>query len=263
MSYAADHLAWQQRVNQEFSAASRFMDRTYASKMHTGTGFGSSMGNPMGSGYPGISQSQTMYAPKRQSGYVAKSRLKDPSNASVRSKSMRSGMSRRSHLSRRKPTKRFNEDLDAMSRKSKISYQPSKASVKNYKPQVETQAVEQNKKVIREKLRNTFNVEGEDNKDELERGEPVEGEGEGEKEHQDLDDEIDSLYYASYTDSRKSGGSRRSQLTSATYISKLEKELAEERDARERLAKELEEIKKISSEISSHLGLKQAMETNN
>jgi predicted RNase H-like nuclease (RuvC/YqgF family) len=43
--------------------------------------------------------------------------------------------------------------------------------------------------------------------------------------------------------------------TSATYISKLEKELHAEKEARERLEKELEEIKRISSEISSHLGL--------
>lgn len=90
-----------------------------------------------------------MYAPKRQSGYIGKSRLKDPSNASVRSKSMRSGMSRRSHLSKRKPTKRFNEELDVMSRKSKASYHPSRASVKNYRPQGETQIPDQNKKLIK------------------------------------------------------------------------------------------------------------------
>lgn len=83
------------------------------------------------------------------------------------------------------------------------------------------------------------------------------------KDEQELNDEIDSLYYGSYTESRRSEASRRSQMTSATYISKLEKELAEERKARENLAKELEEIKKISSEISSHLGLKQAMENTN
>ena len=61
---------------------------------------------------------------------------------------MRSGMSRRSHLSKRKPTKRFNEELDVASRKSKASYYPSRPSVKNYKPQVETQPPEQNKKQI-------------------------------------------------------------------------------------------------------------------
>ena len=72
-----------------------------------------------------------MYAPKRTSGYVAKSKLKDPSTASVRSKSVKSGVSRRSHLNRRKPTKRFNEELDVLSRKSKVSNQFSRASVKN------------------------------------------------------------------------------------------------------------------------------------
>ena len=78
---------------------------------------------------------------------------------------------------------------------------------------------------------------------------------------EELNDEIDSLYYgSSYSGSRRSEVSRRSQLTSATYISQLEKELQEERRAREKLAEELEEIKRISSEISSHLGLKQALE---
>jgi len=78
---------------------------------------------------------------------------------------------------------------------------------------------------------------------------------------EELNDEIDSLYHgSSYSGSRRSEVSRRSQLTSATYISQLEKELQEERRAREKLAEELEEIKRISSEISSHLGLKQALE---
>ena len=80
-----------------------------------------------------------------------------------------------------------------------------------------------------------------------------------EAEEQKLHDEIDSLYYGDGY-SEYTGASRRSQKTSATYISKLEKELNEEREARERLEKELEEIKKISSEISSHLGLNKPAE---
>jgi len=50
-----------------------------------------------------------------------------------------------------------------------------------------------------------------------------------------------------------------SQMTgrsNKTYISVLEKELREERDAREKLQSEIEEIKKLNSEISSKLGLK-------
>ena len=83
--------------------------------------------------------------------------------------------------------------------------------------------------------------------------EPLEGEEGGRKnEDQDLHDEIDSLYYGS---SYSRTDSKASRMTSATYISKLEKELDEERHAREKLAVELEEIKKLSSEISSHLGL--------
>ena len=69
-----------------------------------------------------------------------------------------------------------------------------------------------------------------------------------------LHDEIDSLYYGDgYSESSKA--SRRTGKTSSTYISKLERELRVEKEAREKLEKELEEIKKISSEISSHLGL--------
>ena len=43
--------------------------------------------------------------------------------------------------------------------------------------------------------------------------------------------------------------------TSKTYISHLEKQLKEEKDARELLAKEIEEIKRINTAISSKLGI--------
>ena len=43
--------------------------------------------------------------------------------------------------------------------------------------------------------------------------------------------------------------------SSKTYISSLEKKLTEEKRAREKLQEEIEEIKKINSEISSKLGL--------
>ena len=48
--------------------------------------------------------------------------------------------------------------------------------------------------------------------------------------------------------------SRRS-TSSKTYISKLEKQLQSEKEARLKLEKEVEEIKKINAEISSKLGL--------
>lgn len=48
----------------------------------------------------------------------------------------------------------------------------------------------------------------------------------------------------------------KSQLTSKTYISQLEKQLNEERTAREKLQNEIEQIKKVNAEISSKLGLK-------
>ena len=43
--------------------------------------------------------------------------------------------------------------------------------------------------------------------------------------------------------------------TSKTYISILEKELNEEKVAREKLEKEIEELKKINIDISSKLGI--------
>ena len=90
---------------------------------------GSSGGNPLG---VATAYSQNMYGPKVAGAYVAKSRLKDGSNASVRSKSMRSGMSRRSQLSKnKKPSKRFNEDLDAMSIRSRPSQHPPKQVPQN------------------------------------------------------------------------------------------------------------------------------------
>jgi predicted RNase H-like nuclease (RuvC/YqgF family) len=66
--------------------------------------------------------------------------------------------------------------------------------------------------------------------------------------------------------SQKSYVSRRSCLsqapsgatstkTSKTYIQNLEKQLNEEKEAREYLQKEIEQLKKINSEISSKLGL--------
>ena len=43
--------------------------------------------------------------------------------------------------------------------------------------------------------------------------------------------------------------------TSKTYINSLEQRLNEERDAREMLQREIENLKKINSEISSKLGI--------
>ena len=48
-------------------------------------------------------------------------------------------------------------------------------------------------------------------------------------------------------------GSQVTKLTGATVISELQKQLNDEKEARIKLEDELEELKKISSEISSHL----------
>ena len=58
--------------------------------------------------------------------------------------------------------------------------------------------------------------------------------------------------------SAASKASRRSNLTSKTYISKLERQLEAEKLARLKLEQEVEEMKKINAEISSKLGLSNA-----
>ena len=44
-------------------------------------------------------------------------------------------------------------------------------------------------------------------------------------------------------------------MSGRTYISQLKAQLNEEREARQKLEGELEDLKKISSEITSHLSL--------
>lgn len=46
-----------------------------------------------------------------------------------------------------------------------------------------------------------------------------------------------------------------SNMSGRTYISQLKMQLNEEREARQKLEGELEDLKKISSEITSHLSL--------
>ena len=49
-----------------------------------------------------------------------------------------------------------------------------------------------------------------------------------------------------------------SQLSNKTYVQHLQKQLEEEKQARLKLQRELEELRKLSSEITSHLGMKPA-----
>jgi|Dee2metaT_18_FD_contig_31_6406485_length_520_multi_4_in_0_out_0_2 hypothetical protein len=46
-----------------------------------------------------------------------------------------------------------------------------------------------------------------------------------------------------------------SNMSGRTYISQLKRQLDDEREARQKLEGELEDLKKISSEITSHLSL--------
>ncbi len=58
-----------------------------------------------------------------------------------------------------------------------------------------------------------------------------------------------SKYTAAYPKSELS------RISNKTYIQHLQKELEEEKVARKKLESELNELRKLSSEISSHLGL--------
>lgn len=53
-----------------------------------------------------------------------------------------------------------------------------------------------------------------------------------------------------------------SNMSGRTYISNLQKQLLEEKEARIKLESELEELKKISSEITSQLSQMQKNEAN-
>ena len=53
--------------------------------------------------------------------------------------------------------------------------------------------------------------------------------------------------------SKTSRGSARSKLSSRTYVTKLERQLNEEKEARLRLERELEEIKRMNQEITSRM----------
>lgn len=53
----------------------------------------------------------------------------------------------------------------------------------------------------------------------------------------------------------KPSPSQISNMSGRTYISQLKAQLNEEREARQKLEGELEDLKKISSEITSHLSL--------
>ena len=63
---------------------------------------------------------------------------------------------------------------------------------------------------------------------------------------------------ASYVSKAGSAGIKSellSRISNKTYIYNLHKELEEEKKARMKLERDLEELKKISTEITSHLGM--------
>ena len=73
---------------------------------------------------------------------------------------------------------------------------------------------------------------------------------------EEAQDQVDELHEALESASEmKPTPSQISQMSGRTYISQLKKQLDDERDARQKLEGELEDLKKISSEITSHLSL--------
>ena len=66
-------------------------------------------------------------------------------------------------------------------------------------------------------------------------------------------DEVGDLAEGTEKKSQVSRISGRSKFSSRTYVTRLEKQLNEEKEAREKLERELEEIKRLNQEITSHL----------
>ena len=181
-------------------------------------------------------------------GYVGKSKLKSTSGRSVRSKSSHASNRRRLDRHSRKPG-RFNEQLETQSRKSGVSRrskashhskavsQMSKASRHQYQAAAQQAGDSASKREDLIKQIETLDDKsidklkeqiGNEQKPEENAPAPHDDVTDKEAEEQKLHDEIDSLYYGDGY-SEYTGKSRRSQMTSATYISKLEKELQDEK----------------------------------
>ena len=87
---------------------------------------------------------------------------------------------------------------------------------------------------------------------------PVAGEGLAEEANyaEEAQDEVGEMpEYLESASEMKPTASQISQMSGRTYISQLKKQLDDERQARVKLEGELEDLKKISSEITSHLSL--------
>ena len=123
---------------------------------------------------------------------------------------------------------------------------PESRKVAHYKQRIKESVEDLDEKEI-EFLREKLNIE--EMKDE-----PIEIEDDGQLLEEEAADEVASLQPDDGKMSCRSGGSRasaRSFRSSATYVTHLEKQLEEERKAREKLEKELQEIKRIASEVNS------------
>ena len=115
-----------------------------------------------------------------------------------------------------------------------------------------------------EDLKKKLNIKDEDLEGVQEEGSDkkeiyVNPEEEDPEQKSELYDEIDSLYQdearsvVSKAKSVRSNASNATGVSSKVYINQLEKQLDEERKARERLQRELEEVKKLSSEVSKQV----------
>ena len=214
-------------------------------------------------------------------GYIAKSRLM--SSYSKRRKPLRITNKRQTAYHRKLPH-RFNEELDNVSQRSVnqkralsrgIAVRPRESLQPNFQtlnpPEEENQRVKKqiiNKidKMTEEEIdrisRKIDEITQGDEDHKVEEHQIAENEAEKEDvdAHQELQDQVDSLPeqpndYKSATELSEAR-SRGSQRSSKSYVLKLRQELQNEREQRERLEHEIEELKKISSEISSKLGIK-------
>ena len=88
------------------------------------------------------------------------------------------------------------------------------------------------------------------NHEALSRLEDHESEYLGLEEERDVVADLESLNTKSIMSRRTETGT---YVSSRTYVSKLERELGEERIAREKIERELDELRKISSELSEKL----------
>lgn len=218
-------------------------------------------------------------------GYIAKSRLK--SNYSRRRQGTAAGTKRTNNLRHTKHPRRFNEQLDTISqhsvnRRRALSRGANQGRREYQKPNNHTQLIQrpqeddkqQIKKQIIEKIDHMTEEEidkiskqldeisraGEHNEFDREEPEEIAKEsqdfvGDLPAPHNFQEDKSTTELSEYGSQGRKDLGSVSSKRSSKSYLDKLKQDLETERAQRKKLEAEIEELKKISSEISTKLGI--------